>query len=163
VLKEAKTQKSSSMASEPTRRTSERGRSRGKGCTHGTKRAGAEIMAPERKRAATSKGGKQTLCQKHADEIRVLLLDKQLAPAKIAETLCIINFLLPGHGWTGHPAHEEGGAEWSTRRWSLGEIPGYLQEIQAWGSQRQTPNSNPPEGSAGPGDSPRRSGWELPS
>jgi hypothetical protein len=70
----------------------------------------------------------------------------------------VINFLLPGHGWTGHPVHEEGGAEWSTRRWSLGKIPRYLQEIQARGSQRQTPNSNPPERSAGPGDSPRRSG-----
>jgi hypothetical protein len=56
-----------------------------------------------------------------------------------------VNFLLPGHGWTGSPAHEEGGAERSTRRWSLGEIPGYLQEIQARGSQRQTPNSNPPD------------------
>jgi hypothetical protein len=67
------------------------------------------------------------------------------------------------HGWTGRPAHEEGGAERSTRRRSLGEIPRYLQEIQAGGSQRQTPNSNPPEGSAGPGDSPRRSGRELPS
>jgi hypothetical protein len=55
-----------------------------------------------------------------------------------------VNFLLPGHGWTGRLAHEEGGAERSTRRRSLGEIPGYLREIQARGSQRQTPNSNPP-------------------
>jgi hypothetical protein len=47
--------------------------------------------------------------------------------------------------------HKEGGAERSTRRRSLGEIPRYLQEIQARGSQRQTPNSNPPEGSAGLG------------
>jgi hypothetical protein len=83
------------MASEPTRGTSECGQFRGKGRTCGTKRAGAEIMAPERKRAATSKGEKQTLCQKHADEIHVLLLDKQLAPAKIAETLCVMNAYPP--------------------------------------------------------------------
>jgi hypothetical protein len=95
VLKEAKTQKCSSMASEPTRGTSEHGRSHGKDRTCGTKRAGAEIMAPERKRAATSKGGKQTLCQKHANKIRILLLDKQLAPAKIAETLCVMNVYPP--------------------------------------------------------------------
>jgi hypothetical protein len=50
MLKEAKTQKLSSMASELTKGTSERGQSCGKGRTGGTKRAGAEIMAPERKR-----------------------------------------------------------------------------------------------------------------
>jgi hypothetical protein len=93
--KEAKTPKAISMASELTRGESEFGHPRGhKGRTHGTKRA--EITAPERKRTATSKGGKQTLCQKHADEIHTLLLDKQLALAKIAETLCIMN-LYPPH------------------------------------------------------------------
>jgi hypothetical protein len=51
----------------------------------------------------------------------------------------VFNFLLPGHGWTRRPAHEEGGAERSTRRQSLGKIPGYLREIQARGSQKQTP------------------------
>jgi hypothetical protein len=40
---------------------------------------------------------------------------------------------------------EERGAECKPRRQSLGKISGYLREIQAWGSQRQTPNSNPPD------------------
>jgi hypothetical protein len=70
----------------------------------------------------------------------------------------VINFLLPGHGWTGRQAHKEGGAEWSTRRRSLGEIPGYLREIQAWGSQRQTPNSNPQKEAQGQGTAPEDPG-----
>jgi hypothetical protein len=74
-----------------------------------------------------------------------MLVISELSWWAVSPILTRINFLLPGHGWTGRPAHKEGGAEWSTGRWSLGEIPGYLQEIQARGSQRQTPNSNPPD------------------
>jgi hypothetical protein len=74
----------------------------------------------------------------------ILMIGEQVGGDKQKESqqgIIFINFLLPGHGWTRCPVHEEGGAEQSTRRRSLGEIPGYLQEIQARGSQRQTPNS----------------------